>query len=322
MLGEPQGAMSSIVPNIRDTSVISIPGSADVSSAAQIPLTIPFCEDPRAMHKKRLIRELINRGVCAEGSKDLLAARLLKILCVDEPLKVDCRNMDDLQPEKWWYFCEVAEWKLHEMESRKDVLMRLETEIDTVLNQLKTDKDAMIAIALGDRRFENESELYNVGMQFKSAFSLAMAVELFQCEQHKKMEAVNRSRCVFLWRYDLAVVPEHLTEIGVLQRERKLGTITKCTLPVDGGVTIELGQVINIKRDSESVACMVVRWEVDTPSNADGSSRDSSERAKKRPRLDSACSPKVKVVAMPISTKDDAFEFKLTIQEYLHAFDG
>lgn len=296
----------------------------NASMSTPIPLTIPFCEDPRAMRKTRLVRELTKRGVSAEGSKELLAARLLRIMCVDEPLTVDCRAMDDLRPEKWWFLSQTGELKVHQMESCKDVLIQVETAVNEVLNGLKSDKDAMIAIALGDRRFEGESELYNTIMQFKSAFSLALAVDGWHDDGTS--DVLLRSRTVFLWRCGLAEIPEHLTEAGVLQRERALNRVVKYSLPLTGGQTIELGQVINVDDDGVAVECMVVRWEVDALGGDDTRNESvSSEIAfhssnnKKRKLEAPVREPRYKVVAKPLSAQYGSFEFKLTVEEYLLA---
>lgn len=310
----------SIVIEFPDTNIFS------VVNMTHIPLTIPFCEDPRVMHKKRLVHELTKRGVSSKGSKELLAARLLNILCVDEPLVVDYRAMDDLQPEKWWFFCHTAELRVHQLENRKEVLMLVESAIDKVLNEIKSDKDAMIAIALGNRRFESESDFFNVAIQFKSAFSLALAVEGFQVQKHGPTDTIKRSRIVFLWRCGLAKVPDHLTEAGVLNRERDLNKVVKYALSVNGGQTIELGQVIIVDDNGVAVECMVVRWEVDALGGDDTRNESvSSENVfhssnnKKRKLEAPVREPKYKVVAKPLSAQYGSFEFKLTLEEYLHS---
>lgn len=188
-----------------------------------IPLTVPYCDDPRYMKTQQIRKELKQRNICNTGKKNVLVARLLKVM-VDEGLKniPDPLLMDDMQPEKWMLIANQSSVLMNELEPDGKVRMNVMAEINTVLDKIKTSKDDLMSIATGNKNIHDfnvnisNSPLYNAVARFASALMIEPVIEAQLYDKYKDIipkahRVITSSRTIFNMTTGFMKIPSHLS---------------------------------------------------------------------------------------------------------------
>lgn len=109
------------------------------SATFRIPLTIPFCEDPRLMRIAKLKRELNRRNLSTIGRRYLLVARLLEAMVSEGWNNIpDPLDMDDRQPEKWLLIANQTFRDAAEIEGNPQSRVDVMTAVNEELERIKT----------------------------------------------------------------------------------------------------------------------------------------------------------------------------------------
>ncbi len=193
------------------------------TNTCSIPLTVPYCDDPRFMKTQQLRKELKQRNICNTGKKNVLIARLLDVI-VDEGLQniPDPLFMDNMQPEKWMLIANQSSALMEELEPDGKVRINVMTEINTVLDKIKTSKDDLMSIATGNINIYDfnvnisNSPLYNAVARFASALMIVPVIEAQLYDKYKNIipnahRVISSSRTIFNMTTGFMKIPSHLS---------------------------------------------------------------------------------------------------------------
>jgi hypothetical protein len=190
-----------------------------------IPLKVPFCQDPRLMRLRHLKQELTLRNLDSNGTKAILIARLLSAL-VEEGLQniPDPLLMDDRQPEKWVLIANQFSRLVREQEPDGIVRMNIMSQVNEVLDTIKTSREDLMAIATGQRDISEfnshliSSPLHQNVARFASALMIEIVIEAELCQEYTSKQIlpnahrmITSSRTMFNMRIGALGIPQHLT---------------------------------------------------------------------------------------------------------------
>lgn len=186
----------------------------------KIPFSVPLFEDPRIMTRKELVWKLTQRGLDSMGSKELLVVRLLKAI-VDKGLEssIDPNDMDDRQPEKWIHIGNLGLKEACEIEPDPNARIECMERVNKHLVRLTTNRNALVAAALGASTVTGESVLFHPLMRMGAAVMLEPIVQA-ELENMCGIQArIKESIVIFSLSTGFMGIPEHLTEEAVLKEE-------------------------------------------------------------------------------------------------------
>lgn len=199
---------------------------ATSNEGKRLKLKIPYYYDPRMMKLNTVKDQLRDFGSSVKGSRELLNARLLKLI-VDEGSKNFPSEdiLDDQQPEKWLLIATKYLDIATSIEPNGETRVAVMTEVNLVLEKLVDAVDELKEIGNNSPTSQHlqsaPNDLFRALLRAGAALMLQPVVEYEMARQCGSSLLIRSSVTIFDMCSGYSGIPEHCTEEYVIANEAR-----------------------------------------------------------------------------------------------------